>query len=104
LLGKFILATCGIAHSSAAAERLFSEVNRTKTSLRNRFGIVTLSSLIRLKQDVRKHGSISAWAKQVPKELINVMKKWYISTEVDEEEIDFVQAINDEDVDIVEVV
>lgn len=45
-LAEFMLSLLGLPHSSAAAERVFSSINRMKTKTRNRLTTTTISGLL----------------------------------------------------------
>jgi len=59
LVGRLLLQFGAVAHSSAAVERLFSQINLTKTRLRNSLAPPTLSGLLHLGSDVRRFSTIS---------------------------------------------
>lgn len=48
-----------IPHSSAAAERIFSQLSLVKTKLRNQLLVETVSNILLIKQHILQHGSLN---------------------------------------------
>ena len=75
-LSNFMLNLCALPHSSAGAERQFSQLTNIKTKLRNRLKVKTVDSLMHVKQLVtRSAASVDQW--QIPPILLNNFSRWY---------------------------
>ena len=86
-LSNFMLNLCALPHSSAVAERQFSQLTNIKTNLRNRLEIKTMDSLMHVKQMVtRSAASVDRW--QIPPILLNNFSRWYCKAYDKDEKIE----------------
>ena len=86
-LSNFVLNLYALPHSSAGAERQFSQLTNIKTKLRNRLEVNTVYSLMYIKQMATcSAASVDWW--QIPPILLNNFSTWYCKANDKDEQIE----------------
>ena len=81
-----MLNLCALPHSSAGAERQFSQLTNIKTNLRNRLEIKTVDFLMHVKQMVTRSAALVDRS-QISPILLNNFSRWYCKADDKDEKI-----------------